>query len=906
MSNVTKYTRDAFKSLSLLEDVDFELTDKDSFQKLDTFINDDGDIPVETEVIDLDAENEEELKDSYVGDGILSCTVCHTNMFKTIEDVVIDEETGLCCVGEECPVCGNTDGFKILGKVAPFEEEEVEEAEVETEPDEAEVEIKEKVRESFKKKSAKKALKEKIAKRNNKRRLTEEVSSIAYDMAEEIDKRFAGEKFISWDDFNEAFEDAYPGLIDPTDAKFDDLETDVRGILGYLGWETIFEGEDEGGLRLVESKSRTSKRLTEDKGDLNKLDQDIQDIVGEYFGYTMDFDFLDIVGDVLLRVDDFEEVAKDAWETVDSTLIYDDDQWNVLRHYVDSVADLGDGSWDDAFAQFVGDIEEICGKVAAQRGGEEISESKKLKGNKKLSEEVSDYAKEDIKREIERIVDEYFKGTDFFVSVSNIDFDAGKVTLDISALGGYDEDSDEVEELNREVEFDIPNLDLEDYFAAQLEDWMNTHNSPDNFYESKELTEAPTLDSYEKGDFKAHYGKSEDPKYKEEPYWSNLNLFDKKGEVIGSFGFNRFEDEESAKKDFEKKKKVIDRSLGKTQLAKESKQITEAPVITRDVTDQVIVKRGEPGFISKMHDLRAQGYEMSWSGNGQMVFTKPKELVKTDPETGEIIEGKQAISNSALKKFRSKKLTEKKKEVCPDCGKEICECDKTKAEELTEDIEKATIETENEVINLSSKEKDMNADFDVADESDKAREEEEMFGLGEFSEDAEEVVAPLSDDDVAEIEANSEEGEEAEEEEEEETFPEDEEEFEFDEVQEESFNRLGEQYLKKVYSNVDTFKFNNVSTDNNKLVLEGVITFKSGKTKKTSFVFERVENKNSIAKSKARYVGLNETFTDKKNAYVLNVKKNGKTLVAESLRYNYPAKTKNLNEEVKVVKGLVK
>lgn len=84
--------------------------------------------------------------------------------------------------------------------------------------------------------------------------------------------------------------------------------------------------------------------------------------------------------------------------------------------------------------------------------------------------------------------------------------------------------------------------------------------------ESKKLTEAPTIDSYEKGDFKAYYGTSkdedEDPN---KPYYSNMNLFDKNGEVIGSFGYSRFEDEESAKKDFEKKKKAIDRSLGKTQ-----------------------------------------------------------------------------------------------------------------------------------------------------------------------------------------------------------------------------------------------------------------------------------------------------------------------------------------------------
>ena len=997
MSNITKYTRDAFKSLELLEDKDFNLSDKDAFQNIDDFINDD--IVLDQEVIDLDAETEEELKDSYVDDAILMCPICHTNIFKGIEDIEIDEENDRCCVGESCPVCGQEDGFVIIGKVAPFKEEETE-VEVETEPDEAEVEVKEKVRESFKKKVDNKRLQEQTAKINKRilnenkklveapvtldtgkaetthkgrfdetttfeqwfntvhgeneryrnseyypfdnyvkifesaeslrnataedivkhahefydfydvdsadreeafnfacdvtgrdyddfylawreqkpieeslnrlieaadverktelksddglfelvksygtkkddndedvpwihydvvsngaakkhvvrialeyygdyddpwyryaevshgmrmrrdtfedteeyinvltsalkfakqvqkymqdigrmkkttnesrkplktRKLTEatdeearkmlqiqkwmerndfedtweegagwpeptleymkkknyknfiaekrswveekdsdylaefdkmikglsegvetrdvtdqvivkrgepgfiskmhdlrdqgyemlwsgngemcftkpkvlkteeckelkeEVSDLAYDMAVEIDKRFAGEKFISWDDFNEAFEDAYPGVIDPTDDKFNDLETDVRGILSYLGWETIYEGEDEGGLKLLESRRPAQKKpLKESKGDLQKLPQEVQDIVGEVFDYTMDFDFLDVVADVLLRIDDFEEAVDNdgiVLDTVDDTLIYTDDQWEVLRYYFGSPSDLDSESWDTAFTNFASDIERVCAEVVEQRKDE------------------------------------------------------------------------------KEVE--------------------------------------------------------------------------------------------------------------------ESKQVNEA-------------------------------------------------------------------------------------------------------------IENATIETEDQVIKVSSedKEEDMNADWY----------DRESMGEGELLNSEEEMIAPLSDEDIAEIEDNQEVEEEPAEETEEDEFveteeenmPEEEDEFEFDEIEEESFNRLGESYIKKVYSNVNGFKVNNVSVDNNKMVLEGIITFNSGKTKKTSFVFERVMNKNSIAKDKARYVGLNETFTDKKNAYVLNVSRNNKTIVAESLRYNYPAKTKNLNEAVKIVKGLVK
>lgn len=91
----------------------------------------------------------------------------------------------------------------------------------------------------------------------------EGVEDVAYQMADEIDERFREQGFISWDDFNEAFEDAYPGLIDWTDDSFNDLETDVRGILSNMGWETIFEGENEGGLNLLESFNKKKRNLKE-------------------------------------------------------------------------------------------------------------------------------------------------------------------------------------------------------------------------------------------------------------------------------------------------------------------------------------------------------------------------------------------------------------------------------------------------------------------------------------------------------------------------------------------------------------------------------------------------------------------------------------------------------------------
>lgn len=151
----------------------------------------------------------------------------------------------------------------------------------------------------------------------------------------------------------------------------------------------------------------------------------------------------------------------------------------------------------------------------------------------------------------------------------------------------------------------------------------------------------------------------------------------------------------------------------------------------------------------------------------------------------------------------------------------------------------------------------------------------------EFTED--EVIVPLSDESKEEIEANSEE----------ET---DEEEFEgeddmvdidMDEFEEEDFDELGESYLKRVYENVDSYKTTKVSSGNNKLKLEGIITFKSGNKKKTNFVFEAAE---MTKKNKAKFIGENQQITRGNKAFTVTGTFKGNKFLAESLNYNYRAK----------------
>lgn len=144
---MSNYLSEAFKKLEILDEDVFDL-DKDGLTALKDFEDKDEEDD-SIAVIDPDAESEEDLEDSYIGKVILDCSVCHTDIYKDKEDITIDEEAGLANIGEECPYCYSSEGFKVIGEVKPFVETTFEtDDDVEVEVDDEEVEK----NESFKRK----------------------------------------------------------------------------------------------------------------------------------------------------------------------------------------------------------------------------------------------------------------------------------------------------------------------------------------------------------------------------------------------------------------------------------------------------------------------------------------------------------------------------------------------------------------------------------------------------------------------------------------------------------------------------------------------------------------------------------------------------------------------------------
>lgn len=192
-----------------------------------------------------------------------------------------------------------------------------------------------------------------------------------------------------------------------------------------------------------------------------------------------------------------------------------------------------------------------------------------------------------------------------------------------------------------------------------------------------------------------------------------------------------------------------------------------------------------------------------------------------------------------------------------------------KFESVNEEVEKVDIETESDRVTM---EQDENGKVVVTTEPKETVEAEETA----------EVIAPVEPETEEKFEVEGED---------------DFEDVDFDEFEETDFDTLGEKYLKRVYENVKSFKTTKGSLKGNKLQLEGLITFKSGKEAKTNFIFEA----HTISKTgKLKFLGENKQFAKGKKSFTLTGHKQGNKLMMESLTYNYQGRDSITNKTQKV------
>lgn len=214
---------------------------------------------------------------------------------------------------------------------------------------------------------------------------------------------------------------------------------------------------------------------------------------------------------------------------------------------------------------------------------------------------------------------------------------------------------------------------------------------------------------------------------------------------------------------------------------------------------------------------------------------------------------------------------------------------------LEEDFQKATIESGDTVLSMETTEE---GKITVTSEPRKPDDfgdemvvpvDAELRDQIEADPSAEEVVDEEPEEVVADVEeeVTTEEGStETLEEPSEEIEPEAETALDIDELDEDSFNELGESYFKRVYDNVNSFQVIGGSIEDNKFLVEGLITFNSGKQAKTRFLFEGVAIDRH---GRLKFLGENAHLSHKKGAFTIKGIAEGSKLIAESFTYNYRA-----------------
>ena len=223
-------------------------------------------------------------------------------------------------------------------------------------------------------------------------------------------------------------------------------------------------------------------------------------------------------------------------------------------------------------------------------------------------------------------------------------------------------------------------------------------------------------------------------------------------------------------------------------------------------------------------------------------------------------------------------------------------------ESLAESIEDVSITTNDETMTMSTKE-----DGGVVVETSP---KEEIDTIESDILNGDEMIAPLEPETKAEIEDNIDADDEAEDALEDDLFeeepidemPVDEEPVEdIEDFDNESFDELGESYLRRCYENVNSYETSKISQQSDgSYLIEGRIGFDSGNVKNTQFVF----NKNTDSKGKLKLEGYNNQISKGKKTFKLNCSVEDKTIVCESLNYNYKGKN-DLDESVRVY-GTVK
>ena len=803
------YLTEAFKALDALNEDTFSVSD-DGIKKLAEF-EDNDDLVDEITVYDADAEDTEDLEDSYVGKVIVDCNVCHSKIYKDKSDVVIDEETQNANITEECPYCYSTDGFKVIGEVAPMTTETEEKVKVE---DDIEESCKSQMNES-------KNPPEHSIDIGTRFTLVEPWEYDSYDNFElvfdyEDDYEAEARKFIK----------KYPELLKgdwivfPKGSKFEliwmsgnastlkslDYNIEIPNNLDY------FEDDIKKGLFDFDDSTLSLEEatVTDYKGSLSNVLVKNQDKISNMTSKGEILDFLDSITD--------EVRDKNYLETVKRNMQKKNDFGALQYIYGIILSGEGKGVTESLEENIGQDIDEYQQWVdydmkRYHKISDKTNDEIRKAGLQVVKDKYGDYQviagkyDESLKEDLDRDLDIISDIIDNYKDITGYDI--------LDAYKGDRKDKEIVATMKSKIR---------DYVKNKYNESLK--ESVDN--ETKEMLRQAARDIGQS------YLVTDDIQFETDSGKTQVYIH------IANDDFVPYDDILS------RAEKILGNIVDNIHW--------EGDYLVGDITDYLKDEENE----SLKEDTQLKLFDDDMIKDIDVIYQwRPEEVERildkhgSDKNSDNWITGLDlpAAYAEIMSTFKSKyaDYDEIDSKVAEVLGLD---------ESLKESVKDITITTDDSKTTMTS-----NDEGKVTLTTEPVEEHK----------DKGEVIEPLTDETEAEIEAND-----------------GEEDVDIEDFDEESFDELGEGYFKNVYENVDSFKTSNITTKDNKVIVEGVITFDNNVKKNTSFLFESA---NKTKSGKYRFIGENLNVTKGNKAFSLIGNVTDKKFLSESMNYNY--RTKN-------------
>lgn len=862
------YLTEAFKALDALNEDTFSVSD-DGIKKLAEF-EDSDDLVDEITVYDADAEDTEDLEDSYVGKVIVDCNVCHSKIYKDKSDVVIDEETQNANINEECPYCYSTDGFKVIGEVAPMTTETEEKVEVE---DNIEESLNEST--SMSRKQMINYLERRYSKRENADRI-EAILSYLYGSDDFPDD---DPKEGMWANFtDEQLRDAinsYEGY-----RKVESLNETSKSTI-----KSVNEDWSSGVILYFDTPlDKVEKAITEGKLHIPAYEN------GEWSSTSSIRVYGDDFASGYGRVDKDKNIFQFIYPTYDNEIRYVFDGGKTTLNRAIRTQDISfmrDAGLNtevkvikDAFAEAGVDVLNV--KVTLRSPDGELITT--------LTESlIVDFTEDDIRESLNEATVTDYKGSLSNILVKNQDkiskmTTKGEIVKFLDSITNEVRDKNYLETVKRNMQKkndfgalqyiygiilsgegrgvkesineNISDMSIEDV-EAFTDEVKKRFPGSEAIYDGDTNTIKITLD---KNNITEDIGKDID----EYQQWVDYDMkryhkiSDKTNDEIRKAGLQVVKDKYG---DYQVIAGKYDESLKETlgrdiisMLDKRSIEVIDGVRYAYDYLTQKdlaevkdivlkLLRKEFPNSTFEVHSITLTYDELSMG------------VLKDD------VDFNRGISIKLNRFDYSDNLNKVLNKYTPQLAHELIDemkatiFDISMEESLKESVKDVTITTDDSKTTMTS---DDEGKVTLTTEPVEQHKDDE-------------VIEPLTDETEAEIESND-----------------GEEDIDIEDFDEESFDELGEGYFKNVYENVNSFKASNITTKDNKVIVEGVITFDNNVKKNTSFLFESA---NKTKNGKYRFIGENLNVTKGNKAFSLIGNVTDKKFLSESMNYNY--RTKN-------------